>query len=217
MLDIDFVCCCVSERRAASQQFIIDNGKTPAEHVFDLNDSVIQGHGQCALHGRRCKLGDSSPHCSTNGPPCQPFTWQRDHTGVTAKTGDVESHPDYDTVMLEWEQYLKRRTPHSWFLEEVGAFMSKAPSGETYLRIFLRKCTRLGYAVRVFELKHEVWVSFIRARTVVYVGTSTSSSSGTRGSSSSSSSSSSGTTSSTTTAATVLLPRSRPRHISQFA
>ena len=55
----------------------------------------------------------------TGGLPFTPFTGLRNQTGTTAKTGRVVDHPAYQTFKSELLEYLKLRSPHCFWIEEV--------------------------------------------------------------------------------------------------
>eukprot|EP00974_Lingulodinium_polyedra_P042220 4052668-Lingulodinium_polyedra.AAC.1 len=78
----------------------------------------------------------------TGGLPCQSFSAMRQKNGhgtarraASARTGSVEGHPDFGTVMDGFEAYLACRAPGGFCIEEVPSFNSAMPhgGGMTYL------------------------------------------------------------------------------------
>lgn len=70
--------------------------------------------------------------------------------------------------MIEWQEYLQRRRPRGWWVEQVDTFMHHDPQlGMSPLKRFVQDVVRLGYAVRVLEVEHSVWVEVPRKRLFV--------------------------------------------------
>ena len=101
----------------------------------------------------------------TGGLPCTPFTGLRNQTGTTAKTGRVVDHPAYQTFKSELLEYLKLRSPHFFWIEEVTQVTKINPkTGFTYLEDLAAECTNLGYSVRATFLDHVSWIDVPRER-----------------------------------------------------
>eukprot|EP00959_Pyramimonas_sp_CCMP1952_P442686 9267445-Pyramimonas_sp.AAC.1 len=60
------------------------------------------------------------------GYPCQPFTLQRSHSGVSARTApNPAGHPLYSVLMEGLPKYLQSRKPRSFVVENVEALLNR--------------------------------------------------------------------------------------------
>ena len=67
--------------------------------------------------------------------------------------------------MEVWAEYLKRRSPSTFIVEEVPAFQDiDQRKGVSYLYQFCNRCARQGYLVRVLCLNHNTWCDMPRER-----------------------------------------------------
>ena len=101
----------------------------------------------------------------TGGFPCTPFTQLRNKKGKGAKQGAAETHPQFKNVMEDLPEYLRRRCPESFIVEEVCA-ISRALSktGRPFLSMVVERCTQAGYSVVVLKLNHNDWIDVPRER-----------------------------------------------------
>jgi len=179
VLGVDHTVLYACDRKPAAQEFM--RSRFPKEfafgHLFDENESAIAGCGKCLSHGGTCRVDHRRvPHVTSVGFPCQPFSPQRHRGGeaprcgeaqeISGRSGDSETaHPDFPSIMEDWLRYVKRCAPQCWLVEEVPGFaVQHGDDGRSFLDVFLRAVVREGYAVRVFQLDHNQWCKFPRAR-----------------------------------------------------
>ena len=107
---------------------------------------------------------DVRPDVVVAGLPCPPFSKARHKNGGTRSTGAASSHPAYNTVMVEFTDYLASRHPLGFLVEEVDSFAHTDARGQSPLREFATKTNKLGYAIRALLLDHHTWIDVPRVR-----------------------------------------------------
>lgn len=65
------------DRKVAAQKFIMNNWALYVDHFFVSMDDMIVGSGPCLRHGQVCVQGSRRAHLAIIGPPCQPWSGQR--------------------------------------------------------------------------------------------------------------------------------------------
>ena len=108
---------------------------------------------------------DQTPDITSGGFPCQPFSTQRSRAGSTAKTGLTEGHPAYETLVVEFKNYLRARAPKCWWIEEVLGFNKRIEALKMSPLAYVCAAAReLGYSVEALELDHSVCINVKRPR-----------------------------------------------------
>ena len=151
------------DRKEEARKYILRNHRESVCHLYALMKDMFTVEGEAP----RCYVCNEphfidqrrTPHWTTGGLPCQALARIRHRQGHTAKTGAIETHPDYMIVMREFDQYLDARTPDGFCIEEVPEFnhQVRGGSGETHLTIFAAQCVKRGYCIRAGLLDHGVW------------------------------------------------------------
>ena len=139
-----------------------------AKDIFFDNTAFITGAGKCAKHqDKECQVDDKQEvHIASSGLPCQPCTHQHSHVGHTASLGRAELDPLYPVAMEQLPQYLEVVKPHCWVVEEVEGFqLCHRGSTVSYLKMFCKRVSARGYAVRAVALDHAERAAFPRPRT----------------------------------------------------
>ena len=150
------------DKKHLARTFLKLNSK--AEHIFADMGSQSAGEGFCTVHQTMCKLAQGVD-IAVGGLPCQPFSRMRTRHGPGNKEGAPTSHPSFDTVNVEFFEYLRGRTPLCFLVEEITAMRDQnADSGEPYLDSFMEQCASLGYAMRAIMLDHGNWCEMSRSR-----------------------------------------------------
>ena len=85
--------------------------------------------------------------------------------GKGAKQGTPELHPQFNSIMEGLPDYLRRRCPESFIVEEVCAISRPCPNtGRPFLSTLVERCTQVGYSVVVLKLNHNDWIDVARER-----------------------------------------------------
>lgn len=160
----------VAERDAKARAFLMDTHGSKIEHMFETNTDLQKKEGFCFIHNRRCKLEDKSPDIFSGGYPCHPFTSARMKTGTTLRTGPVSTHPDYAELMTKLPEYLEKRKPKCFWVEEVDTILNDDPNnGIPFAKQFVTKAAKKGYAVRTIFINHATIVKCSKKR-VIFAG-----------------------------------------------
>ncbi len=133
-------------------------------HIYRDNAAFVQGRGHCTLHGGVCIVpAPTNLRVATGGWPCQAYSQMRQVDGDTPGTGPVDEHPTCN-AWLDFCDYLSHRRPEMFAVEQVEKFAEHETEKGNSLRIFCKKCARMGYSVRCQILDHGTWVALPRAR-----------------------------------------------------
>ncbi len=154
----------VAEAKGIAQTFLMHNFSERLGHLYDDNDVFVMGKGFCKLHGKHCGIDKRRPCVSSGGYPCQPFTGCRPFGGATPKTGPAPGHPDFETLMKGFEQYLSARSPMCFWIEEVVEIGTTMWGKATCLQIIMSAAARQGYSVRALNMNHADWAGVPRLR-----------------------------------------------------
>ena len=129
-------------------------------HVYEANNVYLHESGHCHLHNAMCPVAKTAVDIAVAGLPCKAFSALRVKNGTSAKTKDVTSHPAFATVNGEFEEYLRVRTPGSFFVEEVLAFANADVSlgGQSHMQAWASRIAALGYNIRVLKFPLSLWV-----------------------------------------------------------
>ena len=175
-MEVSVIAAC--DQKASARKFIRTNHEV--RHLFHSlaamgGVQVNQPACACDICQKPHRLHEEPPaDWITGGLPCQSVSAMRQKNGhgtarraASARTGSVEGHPDFGTVMDGFEAYLACRAPGGFCIEEVERFNSAMPhgGGMTYLALFCETCSRHGYAVRAIMFDHGVWSPLPRRRT----------------------------------------------------
>jgi site-specific DNA-cytosine methylase len=149
-------------------EFVLANLKDSISHMMTSVDDAIHGQGYCAVHDRVCepKFPDNID-VLVAGPPCQPFSRQREFSGRTPRTSkQCEGHPDYPLTMEFVPQAIKRFSPHVWVVEQVTNFGDTAANGEPYINTFVANVIKAGFrgGIEAIELQCQTWANIARNR-----------------------------------------------------
>ena len=80
-----------------------------------------------------------------------------------------EDHDLYDETMSQWPEYLEKRKPEQWMVEQIDAFDSvSARTGISYLDTFCQLCSAKGYKVGYIRLDNATWIAMPRLRHYYY-------------------------------------------------
>jgi hypothetical protein len=151
------------DSKFAAQRFCIDNvpGIT---HLFGCLDDMIDMAGNCVIHGQSCSMPSHEVDMAVFGPPCQPFSNQRQKSGSSSRTGGVERHPSFYITMVRVVDYIRKHRPKVFIMEEVDAFGDLNDEGRVPLNDFVLSISRFFAAVRVVNLDLASWVQVSRPR-----------------------------------------------------
>ena len=136
------------------------------KHVYTDNEAFLAGRGYCVTCQTQHGIDTRPPTISLGGYPCQPFTYQRSHSGTTPRTSpNASSHPLYPVLMEGFPKYLRERRPRAFVVENVEALLNLDPKvGKSPCDELVQHASSLGYAVRVLKLDHDVFVLMSRPR-----------------------------------------------------
>ena len=102
-------------------------------------------------------------------PACQPFVNLRQKTGKSCKTMSAETHPDFPVVMDGVPQYLAKRFPKMFVLEEAQELlllMKSSRAGVTFMWRLMVAMAKVGYEVLALTtIDHGTFAEMSRKRT----------------------------------------------------
>ena len=99
--------------------------------------------------------------------PCQPFSNLRniDPDG-TGRSGPANTHVDTDTVFFTFFEYLRKRCPSGFVVENTDGFLKPVDRDQPrrWLDVFLEAADKEGFNCRAVVCNSGEWVDWPRSR-----------------------------------------------------
>ena len=163
---MDIVVQAVSEMKEHARKYI--NMNHSPRHMFASMAEHAQGAGACLTCNKRCELS-TRPDLVVCGLSCHPVSSLRHTKGDTSRMKTAEEHPEYKLMFVEFLQFLDKRRPRAFLVEQVPGLLRKATSmDESYLHHFMRLTAQRGYHVQCLTADAGMWVSWPRERLYIY-------------------------------------------------
>jgi site-specific DNA-cytosine methylase len=156
------------DRKAHARKFHSLAHKGLYDHQYAYFTPVYEG--PCLLHRAASSCVCEPVDCAIQGLPCQPFSPLRHTAGATVSTGDAASHPDTQTLVDVFAQYIAGpEKPKGFVVEEVLEFLTvrNKETGLTFVSELLAVCQEAGYSVEVVKLHANIWSETPRSRCFV--------------------------------------------------
>jgi site-specific DNA-cytosine methylase len=172
----------IAEKVKGALKFAMTAFEGSINHAFtDVTDLLAEPLVKCKRHGASCTGVNRSSYqrldLVTLGPPCQPLSRRRSHSGHTPRTSKTAAqHPD---IWLSCDfiiSYVEMYRPRGLIIEQVPQFAESAPDVdggyESWAAKLQEGLSRLGYSSEMFDLSLDTWIDVARDRTVaMYVVT----------------------------------------------
>jgi site-specific DNA-cytosine methylase len=153
----------MSDKKPASRKFLQEMHREDFEggtRMFNSMDDLRANADSSAKKStENTKEPLARPDCASQGLPCQPFSRQR------SSSATPEEPTGYDSVFVQFFEYLDSMKPRGIIVEEVPEFgKRKGPDGVSYLTKFVEECELRGFFVVVLEMEAGIWGSVTRKR-----------------------------------------------------